>query len=96
MKGCRIDGADAVEIRFPAIHFLSISDEGSRLRLLNDLGDVRATILKTRGDPVVSQFLAESLGTLESLPLAHYLVLLGEEIFDVISGYAPEVIVAGA
>lgn len=73
------------------MHFVGISDEGSRLRLLRDLEGIRGTILRSKRDAVMKQFIAESLDTLEGLELFHYILMLGEEIVDVISGYDPNV-----
>lgn len=91
VQGGREDGAIAIEVNFPGVHFVGISDEGSRLRLLRDLDGVRGTILRSKGDPVMRQFIAESLDTLEGNEFSHYILMLGEEIIDVISGYDPDV-----
>lgn len=91
VQGGREDGAIAIEVRFPGVHFVGISDEGSRLRLLRELEGVRGAILRSRRDPVMKQLVAESLDTLEGVEIAHYILMLGEEIVDVISGYDPDV-----
>ena len=91
IKGSREDGSVSVEIGFPGIHFLGISDEGSRLRLFRDLKGVRGTIIRSRNDLVMRQFIAEGLHTLEGVKLVNYVVMLGDEIIDVISGYEPMV-----
>lgn len=91
VQGGREDGAIAIEVSFPGVHFVGITDEGSRLRLLQDLKGVRGTILRSKSDPVMRQFISESLDTLDGVELSHYILMLGEEIIDVISGYEPDV-----
>lgn len=91
IRGTREDGSESIEIGFPGVHFLGISDEGSKLRLFRDLKGVRGTIIRSHNDPVMRQFISEGLHTLEGVELGHYVVMLGEEIIDVISGYEPEV-----
>lgn len=91
VQGGREDGAIAIEVRFTGVHFVGISDEGSKLRLLRDLNGVRGAILRSESDPVMRQFIAESLDTLEGVELFHYVLMLGEEIIDVISGYDPDI-----
>lgn len=90
-----MDGVYFLEASFPSVHFVGISDEGSRLRLLRDLGATRGAILRCRGGTTMDQFMEESLGVLQSLDLQHFIFMLGEEIIDVISGYEPEVRLLG-
>ncbi len=71
IKGSREDGSVSVEIGFQGVHFLGISDEGCRLRLLRDLKGVRGMIIRSRNDPVMRQFTAEGLHTLEGVELGH-------------------------
>lgn len=91
VQGGREGGAIAIEVSFPGVHFVGITDEGSKLRLLRDLEGVRGAILRSESDSVMRQFIAESLDTLDGVELSHYILMLGEEIIDVISGYEPDV-----
>lgn len=91
VQGGRDDGAIAIEVNFPGVHFVGISDEGSRLRLLRELEGIRGAILRSKSDPVMKNFIAESLDTLDGVELSHYILMLGEEVIDVISGYDPDV-----
>lgn len=89
VQGRAPDDVAVLEVEFPSVEFLGISDEGSRLRLLNDLDGLRGALLKSRDGDLLRYFADESLHTREGIELTHYIFMIGEEIIDVITREEP-------
>lgn len=74
-----------VEITFNDILLFRGTDEGVRLRLWRDLGMMRALVLIDKQSDIISWFLHESLETRDLTLAKHYIVSVGEEVFDILS-----------
>jgi hypothetical protein len=94
VQGRGSDGLAVLEVEFPSVEFLGISDEGSRLRFLIDLDGLRGALLKSRDSDLLRHFADESLHTRERIELTHYTFMIGEEIIDVITREEPVLHVA--
>lgn len=90
------DGDDCVvlEISFSSVDFICVSDEGVRLRLFADMGDKRGALVRCNQGSLMSYYVDESLGTRSSNQLSHFILMIGEEVIDVISGDEPEVLMS--
>lgn len=92
----RIQGFDrhsslVVEFSFLDILIVRISDEGVRLRLLGELGIVSSLIIVDEESQLISWVLEESLHTRDIRQAKHFIALMGEEIYDVVSFTEPRI-----
>ncbi|WP_313345645.1 hypothetical protein [Stenotrophomonas sp.] len=94
VQGRRSDEAVVLGVEFPSVEFLGVSDEGSRLRLLMELGGIRGALLKSQEGSLRKYFADESMHTRDGIELAHYTFMIGEEIIDVITQEDPVIHVA--
>jgi hypothetical protein len=89
--GCNSSGEHTLEIVFESVVFVRVGDEGGRLRLFSDMGSVRGGIVVCDHSDLLTWLVDESLGARSHEGLRHYVLMMGEEIIDVISGDPPVV-----
>lgn len=92
IKGIDRSGSQVIELRFRDILLTRILDEGIRLKLLTELGTVRALILIDSQSELLGWLIEESLQTRDIAQAKHFLVLAGEEIVDVVSLSEPDIL----
>ncbi|WP_445369971.1 hypothetical protein ACH5Y9_25435 (plasmid) [Methylomonas sp. BW4-1] len=80
-----------VELCFLDILIVRISDEGVRLRLLEELGALKSFVLVDENSQLLTWTLEESLHTRDTRLAKHFIVLVGEEIYDVVSFTEPRI-----
>jgi len=74
-----------IEISFKDVLLFRGTDEGARLKLWRDLGTMRAFILVDRQSDIIDWLFQESLETRDLALAKHYIILVGEEVFDILS-----------
>ena len=84
-------GSVVVLLQFYDVLLTRISDEGTQLRLLQELGSNRALVFEVQQSDIVTWLLGESLHTRDLKDAKHFLIFIGEEIVDVISFSEPEI-----
>ncbi|MEG2578724.1 MAG: hypothetical protein RSA54_13450 [Glutamicibacter sp.] len=89
--GCNSSGEHTLEIAFDSVVFVRVGDEGGRLRLFGEMGGVRGGIVVCDHSDLLTWLVEESLGARRNKGLRHYVLMMGEEIIDVVSGYYPAV-----
>lgn len=92
----RIHGFDranvaVVEIRFNDALLIRITDEGARLKLWRDLGTMRALILIDQQSDLLNWLFQENFQSRDLGLAKHYIISVGEEVFDIVSISEPYV-----
>jgi hypothetical protein len=80
-----------VEISFPDILTVRISGEGVRLRLIGELDITNSLVLVDEDSQLLTWVLEEGLHTRDMEFAKHFIVLVGEEIYDVVSISEPQI-----
>lgn len=81
-----------IELSFLDILIVRISDEGVRLRLLEELGVLNSLVLVDEESHLLPWIFEESLHTRDVKLAQHFVVLIGEEIYDVVSFTEPRIL----
>lgn len=94
----RIEGRDKsetvlVEIIFDYVLLTRIADEGVRLKLWGELGDIRGLALRDQQSDLIAWIDQEGLGTRDLTEARHYIFSLGEEVIDVVALSEPKIVV---
>lgn len=81
-----------VEISFLDIVIVRISDEGIRMRLINELGTTDSFVLVDESSQLLSWVREEGLHTRDMELAKHFIIFVGEEIYDVVSFSDPKIL----
>lgn len=93
IQGFNRNGSLVVELKFMEILIVRISDEGIRLRLIEELSANNSLFLIDQESQLLSWVFEESLHTRDIRQAKHFIVLMGEEIYDVVSFSEPHILV---
>jgi len=85
IQGIDRTGSIVGEVKFDYVLVTRIADEGSRLRLLREIGEDHASILKDEQSELIAWLDEEGLGTRDLMQAKHYIFLLGEDVIDVVA-----------
>jgi hypothetical protein len=91
VNGLYKDGMLAVNIKFSGVLFSSISYEGVRLRLIEDLETPVSLVLVDKSSDLIRWVKDESFRARDLREARHYLIFIGNEVVDVISVEEPEI-----
>jgi hypothetical protein len=91
IEGLDRTGSRVVELRFRDVLLTRITDEGVRLRLLQELGTERSLVLTDEQSELIAWVREEGLQTRDMRQAKHFLVFVGEEIVDVVALSDPEI-----
>lgn len=91
IQGFDGSGKSAVEVSFPDVLLVRVTEEGGRLRLLRIIEDRKALICLHEESELVAWYSDENLSIRDVSDVKHFILLIGEEIIDVLSLSMPSV-----
>jgi len=91
IQGFDLRNSLVVEISFPDILVVRLSDEGVRLRLLDELGAFNPFVIIDEESQLLGWIQEESLHTRNTGLAKHFVIFAGEEIYDVVSFTEPRI-----
>lgn len=93
IQGFDRGGSIVVDIKFDYVLVTRIADEGSRIKLLREIGQDHASVLTDEQSKLIRWLDEEGLGTRDLARAKHYILFVGEEVVDVVALSEPGITV---